>query len=89
MAPVGVIEVPRVQLDNGLFRTIEKSTSVPTDQRQYRRCRRWASFIQGGSAKGRWRTKHKLAVLSNGGPDMLDPVKEFHTTPVQCGDLCG
>jgi aryl-alcohol dehydrogenase-like predicted oxidoreductase len=57
LAPVGVIETPRVQLTNGLFRTIEKSTSVPTAQRQYRRHCRRASFIQGGSAEGRWRTK--------------------------------
>ena len=33
MAPVGVIEVPRVQLNNGLFRTMEKPTSVSTDQK--------------------------------------------------------
>jgi hypothetical protein len=49
--------VPRVQLNNGLFRTMEKPTSVPTDQRRYRQRRRRASFIQGGSAEGRWRTK--------------------------------
>jgi hypothetical protein len=30
VAPMGVIEAPRVQLTNGLFRTIEKSTSLPT-----------------------------------------------------------
>ena len=30
MAPMGVIEAPRVQLTNGLFRTIEKPTSLPT-----------------------------------------------------------
>jgi prevent-host-death family protein len=53
---VGVIEAPRVKLDNGLFRTIEKPTSVPTALRYYRQHRRRASFIQGGSAEGRWRT---------------------------------
>jgi hypothetical protein len=52
-----VIEVPRVQLNHGLFRTIEKPTSVPTDQERWRHYHRRASFIQGGSAKGRWRTK--------------------------------
>ena len=36
MAQVGVIEAPRVQLTNGLFRTIEKPTSVPADQTWYR-----------------------------------------------------
>jgi hypothetical protein len=40
MAPVGVIEVPRVQLNNGLFRTMEKPTSVPTEQKQYHERRR-------------------------------------------------
>jgi hypothetical protein len=30
LAQVGVIEAPRVQLTNGLFRTIEKPTSLPT-----------------------------------------------------------
>jgi hypothetical protein len=57
MAPVGVIEVPRVQLNNGLFRTMEKPTSVPTEQKPYHHRRSWASFIQGGSAEDRWRTK--------------------------------
>jgi hypothetical protein len=57
VAQVGVIEIPRVQLNNGLFRTIEKPTSVPADQRPYRHCRHRASFIQGGSAEGRWQTK--------------------------------
>ena len=35
VAPVGVIEAPRVQLNHGLFRTIEKPTSVPADQTWY------------------------------------------------------
>jgi hypothetical protein len=58
---VGVIEAPRVKLTNGLFRTMEKPTSVPTDHGRYRSHCRPASFIQGGSAAlGRWRTNRKI-----------------------------
>ena len=35
LAPVGVIEVPRVQLTNGLVRTIDKPTSLPTASPEY------------------------------------------------------
>jgi hypothetical protein len=57
LAPVGVIEAPRVQLENGLFRTKEKPTSLPTAALEYPRRGNVKSFIQGGSAKGRWRTR--------------------------------
>jgi hypothetical protein len=57
---VGVIEAPRVQLENGLFRTKEKPTSLPTAALEYPRRGNVKSFIQGGSAKGRWRTRKFL-----------------------------
>ena len=59
MAPVGVIEAPRVQLENRLFRTIEKPTSVPRAALKYPRRRNAKSFSQGGSTEGRWRTRKK------------------------------
>jgi hypothetical protein len=48
LASVGVIEVPRVKLDNGLFRAMEKPTSVPTAPPDYSAARSADSFIQGG-----------------------------------------
>ena len=61
LAPVGVIEAPRVQLTHGLFRTIEKPTSLPTAALKYPSRRNPDSFIQGGSAEGRWRTNTTIA----------------------------
>jgi hypothetical protein len=57
---VGVIETPRVQLGNGLFRTKETPTSLPTAAIEYPRCRNAESFIQGGSAAGRCGTRKKI-----------------------------
>jgi hypothetical protein len=51
LAQVGVIEAPRVQLTNGLFRTIEKPTSLPTAATEYPSCRSAQSFNQGGRPK--------------------------------------
>ena len=73
MAPVGVIEAPRVQLENGLFRTIEKPTSLPWAALKYPRRRNAKSFIQGGSTEGLWRTRmnearHVADVGSEGFP---------------------
>ena len=50
VAPVGVIEAPRVKLRDGLFRTIDKSTSAPTAPALYSTGHSAHSFIQGGSA---------------------------------------
>ena len=51
-APVGVFKGSRVQLSNGLFRTSENPTSSPTAPSTDGH--RTASFIQGGSAAGRY-----------------------------------
>src|SRR5579863_6625099 len=48
---MGVIEAPRVQLTNGLFRTIEKPTSLPTAATEYPSRRSAQSFNQGGRPK--------------------------------------
>src|ERR1700724_4490305 len=48
---MGVIEAPRVQLTNGLFRTIEKPTSLPTAATEYPSRRSAQSFNQGGRRK--------------------------------------
>jgi predicted XRE-type DNA-binding protein len=58
---VGVIEAPQVKLGNGLVRTIEKPTSL--HQPWYRLHRRRASFILGGSARGRWRTNSEQELV--------------------------
>ena len=76
MAPVGVIEAPRVQLENGLFRTKKKPTSLPTAALEYPRRGNAKSFIQGGSAKGRWGTRKKLARESCGQGFDLDVIAE-------------
>ena len=60
---MGVIEAPRVQLTHGLFRTIEKPTSLPTAAPKYPWRRNANSFIPGGSAKGRWRTNTDLTPI--------------------------
>src|SRR5262249_35549038 len=62
LAPVGVIEVPRVKLTNGLFRTKEQPTSAPTATPNYTTGHSIQSFIQGGSAAGRWETNKKLGL---------------------------
>jgi hypothetical protein len=52
VALVGVFEVPRIKLTNGLFRTKEKPTSVPTAVKLYdRQATVENRFMQGGSAK--------------------------------------
>jgi len=48
---MAVIEARRVQLTNGLFRTIEKTTSLPTAASDIVTLRNAKSFIQGGRPK--------------------------------------
>jgi len=59
---VGVIEVPRVKLDNGLVRTKNSPTSAPTASLLYITGHNADSFIQGGSAAGRWQTRINMSV---------------------------
>src|ERR1700739_2474605 len=61
---MGVIEAPRVQLTNGLFRTIEKPTSLPTAATEYPSRRSAQSFNQGGRPKdGAELTRNKRLYL--------------------------
>lgn len=59
MAPVGVIEAPRVQLKNGLCRTKKGSTSLPMTRAVYISRRTPNVSSNGGSAEGRCETKKK------------------------------
>src|SRR6516225_8653577 len=57
LAPRGIVkgaQGPRVQLRNGLRRTKERPTSVPTTAKPYH------SFMHRGSAARRWGTHKKL-----------------------------
>jgi hypothetical protein len=55
-----MFEVPRVKLVNGLLRTKESPTSLPTAAKLYDSRAAWDnSFMQGGSAEGRWGTDKK------------------------------
>ena len=70
LAPLGVIEVPRVQLSNGLVRTIDKPTSLPAAAPNYRidRSPTPRRFIHRGRPQGRCRTKQAfVAPPTNGG----------------------
>jgi hypothetical protein len=79
-----MFEVPRVKLVNGLLRTKESPTSLPTAAKLYdSRAARDNSFMQGGSAEGRWGTSWKFHGLtleknevSNFGR-MNDPAESF------------
>jgi len=64
VAPVGVIEAPRVQLKNGLCRTKKGSTSLPMTRAVYISRRTPNVSSNGGSAEGRCETKKKLACMS-------------------------
>jgi len=69
LAPMGVIEAPRVQLTNGLFRTIEKPTSVPTAASDIVTLRDAKSFMQGGRPKAGAELTRNWSFMDGGRPE--------------------
>jgi hypothetical protein len=56
----GDVRGTRLKLVNGLFRTKESPTSLPAAAKLYDSRAAWDnSFMQGGSAEGRWGTGKK------------------------------